>query len=123
MRKLFSGNVTLAATVATTIGTFDVTECESVGIDLKNMGAGALTAFELYGRASPDGDFVLLAAGNFGSSGWWTRWASTEPAALAAGASALVQITVEELSNIRLVAKSTAGSQLKVNVVGWETAR
>ena len=40
-----------------------------------------------------------------------------------AGASALVQITVEELSNIRLIAKSTAGSQLKVNVVGWETAR
>ena len=123
MRKLFSGNVTLAAAVSTTIGTFDVTECESVGIDLKNMGANALAAFELHGRASPDGDFVPLATSAFGTSGWWTRWASTEPATLAAGASALVQITVEELSNIRLIAKSTAGSQLKVNVVGWETAR
>lgn len=123
MRKFFSGNVPLAAAAMVKIGDWDVTECESLGIDLTNAGAAALSAFEIWGRAHPDGDFVLLASSGFTVAGWWTRWASSEPAALSAGASAMVQITVEELASIRIFAKSTTGTTLKASVVGWENAR
>lgn len=123
MRKLFSGNVQLPAATLVKIGEWDVTECESVGIDLTNSGAAALTAFEIRGRSHPDADFVPLATSGFTASGWWTRWANAEPSTLAAGASAMVQITVEELSTIQIYAKSTTGSYIKASVAGWENAR
>lgn len=123
MRKLFSGNVNLTAGAMVLIGAFDVSECESVGIDLTNRGSAPLTAFEIRGRASPDGDFVVLANSGFTTAGWWTRWASVDPTTLAAGASSMVQLTVEELSTVQVFAKSAVGTTLMGNVVAWEHAR
>lgn len=124
MRKLIDANINLPAGGALQlVGEFDVTETDSVACDLKNTGANPLTGFEVWGRAHPAGDYTKLIDSGYTAAGWWSRWASAEPATLAAGANALVTITVEELSSVKIFAKAGSATQLRVAAVGWETAR
>lgn len=124
MRKLIDANINLPTGGALQlVGEFDVTETDSVAFDLKNTGANPLTGFEVWGRAHPSGDYTKLIDGGYTAAGWWSRWASAEPATLAAGATALVTVTVEELSGIKVFARAATATQLRIAASGWESAR
>lgn len=92
-----------------TITTLAVGAYMSVGMEIKNSGAAALDAFELWGQFSDTGATLKLAyqATDFTGPVYPVVKASGSPLTLASGATAWVVVNVEGLTTLVVKASAT----------------
>jgi hypothetical protein len=82
-----------------------------LGLEIKNTGANALDAFEVWGKVSPDSaDRLLLSlAANYTTPIYPLVMASADPTALAAGASVFLSIDISSFDSIGVRLSSSVG--------------
>jgi hypothetical protein len=105
----------LAAPVTTalnTVASFNCNQARTLGIEVKNTGANALNAFEVWGRISPTGNPIKLssAAADFTGPAYPVLKASGSPLALANGATAWVFFDVSGLAEVQVKASVGAAT-------------
>jgi hypothetical protein len=112
--KNFSLNKVAVANVLGALARFDVSGLDVLSVAWKNTGANPFNAFEVWGRAAPPGDgsdglFVQLKATTYSdTTDFWIIKASSDPVALAPGASVLLMLNVGLLESVEL--RASAGS-------------
>lgn len=117
---MFTNVNAAAVAVASTdaVAVFNVENTKTLGIQVKNTGAAALDAFELWGKVSPSADAVKFSgvATDYTSPVYPVLKASASPVALAAGGNVWLFVNTEGLSEVQIRASSAvAATTLKIN--------
>lgn len=109
---MFVNALALAVAAATTdtILTINVESAGIMAVEVKNSGAAALDAFEVWGKVTPDGQSFALAtlAAHYTGPTYPITRASASPVTLGAGASAWFLMDVSAFSSIELKASGNA---------------
>ena len=100
----------VAAATTDTIQTINVESAGIMAVEVKNVGAAALDAFEVWGKVTPDGQSFALAtlAAHYTGPTYPIVRASASPVALAAGASVWFLVDVSAFALIDLKASGNA---------------
>lgn len=107
---MFQNVINVAVAVGTTdpIATFDTSTARTLGVEVKNTGANALDALEVWGRFSPQGNYFKLAyqATDFTTPVYPVSKASASPVTLASAASAWLVLDVAGFSDVQIRASA-----------------
>lgn len=110
--KILAAPVAVATT--DTVLTVNTKNDKNFGLEVKNVGANALDAFEVWGYMSDEptaGAFLLLNAdANFTTPVYPCVKASAGPVALAAGASVYMDLNVQAFTSIVFKASAAVGA-------------
>lgn len=101
--------------------TYDVGDVDELTLQIKNVGANALTAFEVRGRAIKDARLanLPLKSSTFTVPDAIALFASAEPATLGAGASVLLRINCVGLAFLELAAQAGTATNLNIAAGGY----
>lgn len=111
---MFVNALAVAVAVATidAVATINVESAGILSVELKNNGANALDAFEVWGKITPGGQSFKLAdlAAHYTGPAYPITRASASPVTLAGGTSAWFFMDVSALSEVTLKASSAVGT-------------
>lgn len=106
------------------VGVFDVKGAAALSLQLTNVGAYPLTAFEVHGRVvGPDsGPYVALKTSGYlvASNDLLVIGATADPVVLAAGGSAVLYLDVSMLESIKIRAAAGTATTLAVAAGAYE---
>lgn len=97
----------------------DTTTTDVVTISLTNLGDGNITGINVYGQATNNGGFVLVADANFSEFGTYTRGSSGDPGNIPDLSSVIFHIGTEYLAGIKIELMADAETYVQISMGGY----